>query len=71
MFNPQNLRVGDRISCLYPKGGSSNVLASRDGVVDRIGNGFVTVKLSNGLFRTFKFSKMVSAKLGSGATVRG
>ncbi len=71
MFDPKNLSIGDRISCMYPKNGDKNILVSREGVVDRVGNGFVTVKMAGGLYRTFKFSKMVSAKLGSGATVRG
>ena len=58
-----NVKIGDSVQCNYPKHGSSNILCSQSGIVEKIGsakNGsFLVIKRSNGSYRSLNASKMV------------
>lgn len=62
-----NVSVGDRISCLYPKNGYRNILASREGLVESTGTGpngeYVKVQLNDGTYRTFSSKRIVDLKI--------
>jgi hypothetical protein len=62
-----NVNIGDRVSLLYPRNGTRNVLAGRDGLVESKGNGpageYIRVQLNDGTYRTFSSKRIVDLKV--------
>jgi hypothetical protein len=55
-----DVAVGQRFSCTYPQHGVKNILCKQEGIVDKVGVNYLTIKREDGSYRSLRIEKMVN-----------
>jgi hypothetical protein len=57
------LKVGQEISCKYPQHGKRNILCLQIGTIVKACKKFITIKRTDGTYRTLRFARMVDVQV--------